>query len=1573
MNTPLRNLFSYIKELYSSTQPVLLFDEQQSKAWQAQKDYFTLDYCLDLYNLAQLEANPNINVQYLTTDEPLLQLQRTVVPPLNVPAELMHWHTITQPFGTLMPVLQMVEQHQQTTHFDDDKQRVLLLNLFEQQLHQYTVAQQLHQITDDLPQALQQWVKPLWHNEQWTLEVQKTITKTIHFDDEPKRIAAYKKFEKQFAAYQLEHHLNNQINQLYDQLHTLYYELKQQNNQQLYLSFGLVTGRIANQLYRNFLFYVPLQIVIKQQQLHIDFDDVNTRILAEQHLTYLLEQQINNPNNAIPPALPKNTQQQQQQIFNAIDNFNQQNPIYHADPAYFNQNFIHVAEQILQPFGAWKNIFWQHNKALPTLDTTYYPTHDANQISLSFSPIIQIKNQQLHQQVAKDAHNIVRKIDELQQNKELHLIPPFFTKLFQQEAFANAEKLHESSQPLPPTPQQQHTTNIQQPTFYFPLPYNQEQLAIAQQLQADDALTVKGPPGTGKSHTIANLISHYVAHGKNVLVVSQNSKALQVVHQKLPTAIQPMAISLLANHKANNQLKTAVNTLISQLSKPHNQQQLDHLQQQLDQLQQHYQQTLQHIAQAIQSNHHSTSIYDPTTQQLLQRTAYQWAQQYYTDMQHIPKLPDTVLHHTNTQTLAHTYQTWQQLTHHFVSSDYQLPQYTFLPDTQLIPLATVQQQQQQQQHILTQINLTQYQQSDYQHFLPQIAPLITNYIQQLQQLPAHHIAWQVLPHPSFDQAQLQYLIDQNTPLQTQLNQLNTQLLAYQFNTEPLQHIDPTLALQQLQQLINKFDQQTTLTLLQRTFLSATLKNYLQCTVNGLACTQLSQLHILQQHFQQQHLAKQLHITFNNYFKQILNTTNELPAAQLLPQLQAISQFARTHHQLNQQLNALQQASIPLQHAYISQQIQQLQHIVLYAQYVQLQQQSQQQQQQLLHAIQAPQQHHPLLYQLAQAVLNHNSQQYAQLLAHYQQLRSLQPTAQQAAQLFELLFAQIPLTITQIQQQQSQQPPQLTPISQLQQQLYKAQISHYLHQQSQHLAQIEQLIPQIQQIQTNIQHKTTEVISYRAWFYKQQQITEYQKSALSAWLANLIAFGKGYGKNAQQQLNNAVQNMQLAQQTVPVWIMQQSTALTFFHNAQPAQFDLLIIDEASQCDISALNIIFRAKKTLIVGDENQTNIAPNTQIFTHQRTNHLLDTHLAAHPFKNSFNVTNNNSSIYTLSSIIYPNIISLTEHFRCQPQIIGYANQYIYQQQIVPLKTSFNYLYGAPTSIEYIACDINEKQPTRQPIIDRALQIIIHYIDQYQQQQINQLPTVGILSLNATNQKHQTALLNQLLQHPKIQQHEQQLNLLIGTSREFQGDERDLMILTITTTHYYNQQNELRPPRALFAEEYMRNYNVASTRARERCIVLHAILPQSLSLADQNCYRVRLLQYYQQQQHQTLHQYAPSSQTLPHIIAQINPQHAHFATQLITYLHQHCPNTQIIPNLLVAHYQIDVALINPQNKIALMLDGTPNDQTTTQINQRIQQQLTLQRADWQFVRLQSTQWYYNNEDIKINLLKIIQQ
>src|SRR5262245_4048307 len=78
----------------------------------------------------------------------------------------------------------------------------------------------------------------------------------------------------------------------------------------------------------------------------------------------------------------------------------------------------------------------------------------------------------------------------------------------------------------------------------FPLPVNPEQRQIIDRLRTDNGVVVLGPPGTGKTHTIANLLSALLARGQRVLVTSQKAQALRVLREKLPPEIQKLCVSM---------------------------------------------------------------------------------------------------------------------------------------------------------------------------------------------------------------------------------------------------------------------------------------------------------------------------------------------------------------------------------------------------------------------------------------------------------------------------------------------------------------------------------------------------------------------------------------------------------------------------------------------------------------------------------------------------------------------------------------------------------------------------------------------------------------------------------------------------------------------------------------------------------------------------------------------------------------------------------------------------------------------------------------------------------------------
>lgn len=76
------------------------------------------------------------------------------------------------------------------------------------------------------------------------------------------------------------------------------------------------------------------------------------------------------------------------------------------------------------------------------------------------------------------------------------------------------------------------TTQVSEGELFFPFESNKYQRRALKLLNKKAAI-VEGPPGTGKSQTIANILCHLAANGKKVLFLSQKSQALKVVKDKL--------------------------------------------------------------------------------------------------------------------------------------------------------------------------------------------------------------------------------------------------------------------------------------------------------------------------------------------------------------------------------------------------------------------------------------------------------------------------------------------------------------------------------------------------------------------------------------------------------------------------------------------------------------------------------------------------------------------------------------------------------------------------------------------------------------------------------------------------------------------------------------------------------------------------------------------------------------------------------------------------------------------------------------------------------------------------------
>lgn len=103
-----------------------------------------------------------------------------------------------------------------------------------------------------------------------------------------------------------------------------------------------------------------------------------------------------------------------------------------------------------------------------------------------------------------------------------------------------------------------HSTDI-----FNVLDADSSQLAVLEEAKEGKNLVVEGPPGTGKSQTIVNLIAELMAMGKKVLFVSEKKAALDVVKTRLDSV--GLGEGCLELHGKNSKKKEFLNELESTL------------------------------------------------------------------------------------------------------------------------------------------------------------------------------------------------------------------------------------------------------------------------------------------------------------------------------------------------------------------------------------------------------------------------------------------------------------------------------------------------------------------------------------------------------------------------------------------------------------------------------------------------------------------------------------------------------------------------------------------------------------------------------------------------------------------------------------------------------------------------------------------------------------------------------------------------------------------------------------------------------------------------------------------------
>ncbi|MCP8968995.1 AAA domain-containing protein [Ectobacillus ponti] len=472
---------------------------------------------------------------------------------------------------------------------------------------------------------------------------------------------------------------------------------------------------------------------------------------------------------------------------------------------------------------------------------------------------------------------------------------------------------------------------------------------------------------------------------------------------------------------------------------------------------------------------------------------------------------------------------------------------------------------------------------------------------------------------------------------------------------------------------------------------------------------------------------------------------------------------------------------------------------------------------------------------------------------------------------------------------------------------------------------DELAEELKQERLAQQRLTEEIVAKSSWRNQLDSITEEQKRALSAWKTYITRYGKGTGKNAAMNLREAQKEMAKCQAAIPVWIMPIQQVLENFPVTNEP-FDVVIVDESSQCNIMSLPVLMRAKRVIVVGDDEQ--ISPYDIGVQSDAITHLVQQFLQGIPNARLFDLQ---ISLYDIADQIFPKAgrLMLKEHFRCVPEIIQFSNDLSYHGKMVPLRL--------PTQAEIITPPVlavrvedgycsNGTEAVNAPEAERIVADVVAMVKDpvYADQ------TIGIVTLQG-NKQHE--LIEALLRNAVGERTMLERKIRCGNAYAFQGDERDIMLLSMV----------IAPNRrftSLTKKNFQQIFNVAASRARNQMRLYHSVGLEELKTDD---LRHRLLAYCQNP--------ARVQQKIEDLEAACDSP---FEVEVLRRIR--AKGFRVVPQVKVAGRRIDLVVEGLRNRLAVECDGE-KFHPLEKWEEDMERQYMLERLGWTFWRVRGRDFY----------------
>ncbi|RMG19553.1 MAG: DUF4011 domain-containing protein [Bacteroidetes bacterium] len=298
--------------------------------------------------------------------------------------------------------------------------------------------------------------------------------------------------------------------------------------------------------------------------------------------------------------------------------------------------------------------------------------------------------------------------------------------------------------------------------------------------------------------------------------------------------------------------------------------------------------------------------------------------------------------------------------------------------------------------------------------------------------------------------------------------------------------------------------------------------------------------------------------------------------------------------------------------------------------------------------------------------------------------------------------------------------------------------------------------------------------------------------------------------------------------VPCWMASPESVAAIFPMKQDF-FDVVVFDEASQCFVErAVPVVLRGKQCVIAGDDKQ--LQPlNLYTVRYEEAEEEEYGHELALEVESILDLAKNTFSER-----------KLTWHYRSkEEELINFSNHFFYEGklQVIPAARHRS-LYWPP--LEWIQVEGKWSKNRNVPEAERVLELILELIQRDDQ------PSLGVVTFNFYQQElirdlldkkseelaRQDEALYQRLQAAMHQtENEEFVGIFVKNIENVQGDERDVIIFSVG--YGYNEQGKLHTHFGLLSQKGGENrLNVAISRARQKVYVVCSFHPSALQVED---------------------------------------------------------------------------------------------------------------------------------------------